>query len=301
MIYDCFTFFNELDILDIRLHEMSPVVDKFVLVEATKTHQGKPKPLYYAQNRDRFAAFRHKIIHVVVEFPEELSWMVSRKCPTVVWARENFQRNQITRGLTAARRRDLVIVSDVDEIIAADRLRDAVATRRRGDLTVFTMPLYGFFINRRVRGAIWTFGPRMIEFGRLTTPQKLRNCKFRFDRKARGGALSRLYMRARNVPRHIRTRVVNRVNCGIGGRVVEAPDAGWHLSSIGNWDTVRVKARAVAHDDWQKTHMFNNEQAYIAEVLQTTEEVHDFGELPSFVQANLAKFTMLHDRQAAAE
>ncbi len=301
MIYDCFTFFNELDILDARLHEMSPVVDRFVLVEATKTHQGKPKPLYYAQNRDRFAAFHHKMLHVVVEFPEDMSRMVSRRCPTVVWARENYQRDQIKRGLTAARANDLIIVSDVDEIIAADRLRNAIASRRRGDLTVFTMPLYGFFINRRVRDTTWIFGPRMIELRRLTSPQKLRNCKFRFDRKARGGALSRLYMWVRNIPRRIRTRVVNGINCGIGNRIFEVPDAGWHLSSIGNWDSVRVKARAVAHDDWQKGHMFNSEQAYLAEVLRTTEEVHDLRELPYFVRANLARFTMLHDRQVAAE
>ena len=38
MIYDCFTFFNELDILELRLQLLYDVVDKFVLVESTKTH-----------------------------------------------------------------------------------------------------------------------------------------------------------------------------------------------------------------------------------------------------------------------
>ena len=45
MIYDCFCFFNELDLLEIRLNELNPVVDKFVLVEATMTHNGDKKPL----------------------------------------------------------------------------------------------------------------------------------------------------------------------------------------------------------------------------------------------------------------
>lgn len=56
MIIDCFTFFNELDVLEIRLRELDGVVDRFVLVEATLTHQGKPKPLLYAENKERFAA-----------------------------------------------------------------------------------------------------------------------------------------------------------------------------------------------------------------------------------------------------
>ena len=50
MLYDCFTFFNELDILEIRLNEMAPVVDRFVLVEARKTFQGADKPLYFEEN-----------------------------------------------------------------------------------------------------------------------------------------------------------------------------------------------------------------------------------------------------------
>ena len=47
MLYDCFTFFNELDLLEIRFHEMSAIVDKFVVVEAAKTFSGQPKPLYF--------------------------------------------------------------------------------------------------------------------------------------------------------------------------------------------------------------------------------------------------------------
>ena len=45
MIYDCFSFFNELDLLEIRLNVLKDVVDKFMLVEATKTHMGEPSKL----------------------------------------------------------------------------------------------------------------------------------------------------------------------------------------------------------------------------------------------------------------
>ena len=66
MIYDCFPFFNELDLLEIRLNELSGVVDRFVLSEAELTHNGDRKPLYFNEHKDRFAKFADKIIHIIV-------------------------------------------------------------------------------------------------------------------------------------------------------------------------------------------------------------------------------------------
>jgi len=60
-IYDCFTFFNELDILEIRLNMLDKYVDKFVLVEARKTHSGKDKPLFYNDNKKRYKKFNDKM------------------------------------------------------------------------------------------------------------------------------------------------------------------------------------------------------------------------------------------------
>ena len=91
MIYDCFTFFNELELLELRLNELAGVVDKFVLVEATQTHTNKPKPLHYHENRARFSAFHDKIIHVIVDDMPQSS---------DPWIPENFQRKCIARGLT---------------------------------------------------------------------------------------------------------------------------------------------------------------------------------------------------------
>ena len=53
-IYDCFTFFNEFELLEVRLNELYDVVDKFVLVEMAETHQGNPKPLLFLENRHKF-------------------------------------------------------------------------------------------------------------------------------------------------------------------------------------------------------------------------------------------------------
>ena len=67
MIYDCIPFFNELDILKLRMQIMSPYVDKFVLEESTVTFSGEPKSMIFAEHRDMFAEFEDKIIYVAVD------------------------------------------------------------------------------------------------------------------------------------------------------------------------------------------------------------------------------------------
>ncbi len=66
MKYDVFRFFNELDLLELRLNILDAHVDYFVLVEATKTFSGLDKPLYYQENKERFAKWNHKIIHHII-------------------------------------------------------------------------------------------------------------------------------------------------------------------------------------------------------------------------------------------
>ena len=62
-VFDVFLFFNELDLLEVRLNLLYPFVDHFVINEATKTFSGLDKPLYYLENKDRFEKFQDKIIH----------------------------------------------------------------------------------------------------------------------------------------------------------------------------------------------------------------------------------------------
>lgn len=110
--YDCFTFFNELELLEVRLEELYDVVDHFVLVEATKTFSGKPKPLYFLENQEKFQKYRDKIIHVIVDdfpFPDDNSEFTN-------WPREFYQRDAILRGLVGCKNDDIIMVSDADEI-----------------------------------------------------------------------------------------------------------------------------------------------------------------------------------------
>jgi beta-1,4-mannosyl-glycoprotein beta-1,4-N-acetylglucosaminyltransferase len=110
-VIDTFTFFNELPMLLLRLTELDHVVDTFVLVEATITHSGLPKSLFFQENKAMFEKFLHKIVHVVVEDLPNLP-------DTGTWVREQAQRTAIYRGLSQLTldSEDLVIVSDLDEI-----------------------------------------------------------------------------------------------------------------------------------------------------------------------------------------
>lgn len=107
MVIDCIPFFNELDILKLRLHILDPLVDRFVIEEATHTFSGLPKDLCFEKNREMFEEFLPKIIYLVVDnSPEEIS----------THERDKFQKNALAKALTDASDEDVLILSDVDEI-----------------------------------------------------------------------------------------------------------------------------------------------------------------------------------------
>ncbi len=139
-VYDCFTFFNELDLLEIRLNELSSVVDTFVIAEAPVTFQGKPKPLYFQGNRARFSRFDKQIRHIIVED------MPTTNNP---WEREHHQRNALKKGLTDAAPDAAVIISDVDEILTPAAILEI---KERKDFTYVQMKLAVYFLNCEVTG-----------------------------------------------------------------------------------------------------------------------------------------------------
>ena len=110
-IYDCFQFFNEENILDLRLNILDEFVNFFVIVESTTDHQGNKKKLNF--DKDKFKKFQKKIIYVVVEDTLDTIKKPHLGQNSLV---ERHQRNSITRGLKNCSDDDLVIISDVDEI-----------------------------------------------------------------------------------------------------------------------------------------------------------------------------------------
>lgn len=117
-IVDCFTFYNEIDLLKLRLTELNDFVDFFVLSESLHTHRGRKKNSIYLENKGQFSKFNEKIIHVIDEkkyTPNDYSWKI-----------ENNQRNMISKGINLLNLsdNDQIIISDLDEIPNVETLKE---------------------------------------------------------------------------------------------------------------------------------------------------------------------------------
>lgn len=121
-IIDAFCFFNELDILELRLRILDPYVDHFVIVEADHTFSGKPKESVFLKNQKRFDEFAGKITHHFVRIDAGKLDFTSRPekfdLSTDFWKVEFMQRNAVAEVLRSFESEDLAIVSDVDEFPA---------------------------------------------------------------------------------------------------------------------------------------------------------------------------------------
>ena len=140
-LFDLFPYNGELELLKIKLHEMSPWVDRFVIVESAMTFSGRPKPLRFAQDAGALEPFMAKISHVAIErFPDHL---------TSAWAREFYQRDQALAALQGVcAPDDLVLLTDVDEVLD----RRAVADFH-GEGASVTMRFHRYFLNYRLAAA----------------------------------------------------------------------------------------------------------------------------------------------------
>ena len=114
-VIDCFPFFNELDLLEIRLNSLAPHVDRFVLCEMNVRHQGKPKPFFFEENRDRFKDF--PITHIkAIRPPNEIPAIEMGKYSGDAWRLEHFQREELFRGIRDEDPESIILLSDLDEI-----------------------------------------------------------------------------------------------------------------------------------------------------------------------------------------
>lgn len=147
LIVDCFTFYNELDLLSYRLNALNSVVDYFILVEARQTHVGKDKELFYKKNKERYAEFKSKIIHIVVDLPIKFSDIDTTKDQQ--WINEKYQRNCIRNGLDtlSLEKDDLILICDLDEIPDPETLRKIKASEIKVDVNSLDMQLYYYNLN----------------------------------------------------------------------------------------------------------------------------------------------------------
>lgn len=143
-IFDCFPFHNELDMLELRLKEHWNYVDYFVIVEANETHKGHPKPYYFLENRNRFKDYLDKIIHVRVDdLPQQPVSPYTQE--SFCYNRDHFQRNRIIDGLSKADPDDIIMVSDVDEIVRPQTWQNI--KQNNYDLWALKLPLFYFKFN----------------------------------------------------------------------------------------------------------------------------------------------------------
>ena len=229
MTYDCFTFFNELDVLEIRLNVLKDVVDKFVLVEAGETHTGHPKPFYFHENRSRFAAFADKIIYRRIDrFPPGHG----------AWWNENYQRNVLTEVLlkAGAKDDDDILISDLDEIPRPEKVREYKGT---GGIKAFRQTFYSYYLNYEDVHTRGTYTTKMMpcrDFLHAFDGVETYANEFLPDDINRG-----------TTPTKIRRRTLPRSR----GGEIRIYDGGWHFTCIGGAKAMLAKMRAVApHHDF---------------------------------------------------
>ena len=282
MIYDCFIFFNELELLELRLHELAGVVDKFVLVEATRTHTNQPKPLHYQENRARFSAFHDQIIHVIVD---------DMPAAGDAWAMERFQRNAIARGLANCRPDDFVLVSDVDEIPRAS----AVAKMSK------EIPFHDNWLANAVHGALNSRLSQKI-FKRKGFRRLLRkNHPFvwKFEQVT---YVHYINCRSTDISHGTRMTRFRDFSCAeelrhSGRHSIE--DAGWHFTWMGGVERIQDKLGAYSHQECNLpqfrnpghiSHILNKGSSLFKEDVQLKMVPLD-GSFPSYVLNHSEKFS----------
>jgi beta-1,4-mannosyl-glycoprotein beta-1,4-N-acetylglucosaminyltransferase len=171
MLVDTFMFYNELDILELRLELLDRYVDRFVLVEAEVNHVGGAKELFFQKNKERFAKWLPKIEHVIVTAEE------APKDPNP-WSREKYQRECILRGLDGVPDESIVMISDVDEIPNLDIIQ---FEKLEHIFTSVHMWMFEYSLDYLFTGEPW-FGTVITNVGVLrgAGPNKLRDGRWKF-------------------------------------------------------------------------------------------------------------------------
>jgi beta-1,4-mannosyl-glycoprotein beta-1,4-N-acetylglucosaminyltransferase len=276
-IYDVFPFFNELDILEIRLNTLSEVVDYFLITEATTTFSGNQKKLYLSENMDLFSKFKDKLIIQVVDDvpnlgPFERDWYQRDKAKCIL----NQQLNE----------NDLVIYGDVDEIPKPESL--ILAKRKLSKTTKivhFAQNLNYYYLNlKETSGTLLSY---MGEYENV------------FNRKWLGTTLSQW-----SYAKHFTmTELRNPQHKKVGIRM---DDGGWHFSYVGGEygttveERSKIKVIGAAHQEFNNRKILNKigkrtikHKDIFGRKGVNFEVITDIDYLPQYVQENLSRFDYL--------
>ena len=179
-IYDCFMYFDEDLLLDLRLNTLNKFVKKFVIAEATYTHNGTKKKLNFDINK--FKKFKDKIIYIIVDkqpdnilkiLDSETKEQKGEKLILNGMARDYFQRENLSRGIEEALNDDLILISDLDEIPDLNKID---LSKINNKIIIFEQKMFYYKLNLFYQDYTW-LGTKAVRKKNLITPQWLRNVK----------------------------------------------------------------------------------------------------------------------------
>ena len=254
-IFDCFMFYDEEVVLDIRLNSLKNFVDCFVIVESKFYHNGKKRDLKFDINK--YPKFKDKIIYIVQdEEPlnletvkkEDDEGLKSYKFIFNAHKRENFQRNLISKGLDKANEDDLIMVSDVDEI---PNLRDLNVARVNNKIVIFEQNIFYYKLNRYLEGFTW-HGTKACKKKNLKSPQWIRNVK---NKKFGFWRLDTFFSE---------NKYINKIFI---------KDGGWHFSNLKNPVDIENKLKSYLHH--RDFEVENIDLKEISKSMKNNETVYD--------------------------
>lgn len=228
-IYDCFTYFNEDQLLKLRLETLWDVVDTFVICEATRTHTGKEKGKNF--NFEKFEKYSKKIRYLLIDtFPFK---------DVNPWVYENYQRNYLINGLYDAQSSDWVMVSDLDEIPNPDSIHSFNPNLYLR--ASFEQYAHIYFLNNRV---LRNGKPLLWYLPKITTYENLVNvfgsCEEVRNYRSKGfwRGINKTWMK-------LRTQII--------------PEGGWHFTWMGGVERILLKMDSMAHQELNKPEFRNPE------------------------------------------
>ncbi len=254
-IFDCFMYFDEETVLDLRLNILNEYVDNFVIVESIFTHRGEERKLKF--NKKKFEKFKEKIIYLVYDKqPENIEEILthdsegekSRKYIFNAGYRENGQRNFISNGLIEAKDDDLILISDVDEIPNLENLEFEKISQK---IILFRQEMFYYKFNLKLPNLIWA-GTKASKKKYLKNPQWLRNIK---DRKYPFYRFDTLF----SDTKYIDVKIIN--------------DGGWHFSNIKTAKEIEYKLKSYLHHrEFDINPMSKNE---IEKIIENKQAIYD--------------------------
>lgn len=289
-IYDCFMFYDEKMILDLRLNCLNKHIDKFIIVESSFTHSGEKRDLLF--NINDYPNFKDKIIYIVLEeqpkdlFEQSKSDTFDQENSKYILnalKRENLQRNTIEKGLLSASPDDIVIISDVDEIPDLDKVD---FNNKNNDIILFKQKFYYYKFNLKLISFDW-YGSKACKRKNLISPQWLRNIK---DKKYPFWRLDTIFSKKKY------------------SNISFIEQGGWHFSNMKTAEDIEKKMRTYLHHreydvkplgvDRIKEIIKNKKSVYNLKTDMKNEKIDgtqdlsisNIKELPFYIQNNINKY-----------